>query len=34
MKVTLFKGDGIGPEISDQVLRVLNSLNLPIEFEE
>ena len=34
MKVTLFKGDGIGPEISDQVLRVLNSLNLSIEFEE
>lgn len=34
MKITLFKGDGIGPEISDQVLRVLNSLNLPLEFEE
>ena len=34
MKITLFKGDGTGPEISDQVLRVLNSLNLPLEFEE
>ena len=34
MKITLFKGDGIGPEITDEVLRVLNALNLPLEFEE
>ena len=34
MKVTLFKGDGIGPEITEQVLRVLEHLNLPLEFEE
>lgn len=34
MKITLFKGDGIGPEITDEVLRVLNALSLPLEFEE
>lgn len=32
-KVTLFKGDGIGPEICEQVVRIIDSLNLPIEFE-
>ncbi|WP_276935253.1 isocitrate/isopropylmalate dehydrogenase family protein [Dielma fastidiosa] len=32
-KVTLFKGDGIGPEICDQVVRIIDSLNLPLEFE-
>ena len=32
--VTLFKGDGIGPEITEQVVRIINHLNLPIEFEE
>lgn len=32
-KVTLFKGDGIGPEICDQVVRIINTLNLPLEFE-
>lgn len=34
MKITLFKGDGIGPEITEQVIRVLEALNLPLEFEE
>lgn len=34
MKITLFKGDGIGPEISEEVVRVITHLNLPIEFEE
>lgn len=34
MKITLFKGDGIGPEISEEVARVIKHLNLPIEFEE
>lgn len=33
-KVTLFKGDGIGPEICACVKRVLETLNLDIEFEE
>lgn len=32
-KVTLFKGDGIGPEICEQVVRILDSLKLEIEFE-
>ena len=32
-KVTLFKGDGIGPEICTCVVRVLDALNLDIEFE-
>ena len=34
MIITLFKGDGIGPEISKEVVRVINALNLEIEFEE
>ena len=34
MKITLFKGDGIGPEISQEVIRVLRALNLDLEFEE
>lgn len=34
MKVTLFKGDGIGPEITDEVVRIIDYLKLPIEFEE
>ena len=33
MIITLFKGDGIGPEISDEVVRVINALNLDIVFE-
>ena len=32
--ITLFKGDGIGPEITDQVVRIINALNLPLQFEE
>ena len=34
MKVTLIKGDGIGKEISDSVLKVSSALNTGIEFEE
>lgn len=33
-KVTLFKGDGIGPEISKQVVRILQAAKANIEFEE
>ena len=33
MKITLLKGDGIGPEISESVIEVLNALNLPFEYE-
>lgn len=33
-KVTLFKGDGIGPEICAETLRVLKHVNVDIEFEE
>lgn len=32
-KVTLFKGDGIGPEICASVVRIIDALNLDIEFE-
>ncbi|MEG2995239.1 MAG: isocitrate/isopropylmalate dehydrogenase family protein [Erysipelotrichaceae bacterium] len=32
-KVTIFKGDGIGPEIVEEVCNVLDCLKLPIEFE-
>ena len=34
MKVTLIKGDGIGKEISDSVLKVSSALDTGIEFEE
>ncbi len=33
-KITIFRGDGIGPEIMDAVLNILKSLALPLEFEE
>lgn len=33
MKITLLKGDGIGPEISSEVVRILDTLNLPFEYE-
>lgn len=33
-KVTLFKGNGIGPEICESVKAIVNHLNLDIEFEE
>lgn len=32
--ITLFKGDGIGPEISAEVIRVIDALNLDIQFEK
>lgn len=31
--VTLFKGDGIGPEISDSVIKIFNAAQVPIEWE-
>ncbi len=34
MKVGLLKGDGIGPEISDSVVRLFAALKAPIEWEE
>lgn len=33
-KVVLFKGDGIGPEISRSVIDIFKSINIPIEWEE
>ncbi|MDI9540937.1 MAG: isocitrate/isopropylmalate dehydrogenase family protein [Bacillota bacterium] len=32
--VTLFEGDGIGPEITDSVIQIFNHLNIPITFEK
>lgn len=32
--VTLFKGDGIGPEIADSVVRVFQAAACPIEWEQ
>src|SRR5213594_3597855 len=32
--VTLIKGDGIGPEVSDAVLRILEAADAPLRFEE
>ena len=32
-KVTLFKGDGIGPEISKSVVDIFKAMKLDIEFE-
>lgn len=34
MKVTLIKGDGIGPEICDSMKKVLKTLGSKVEFEE
>lgn len=34
MKVTLIKGDGIGPEISQAMKEVVGALDLDLEFEE
>ncbi|MEQ8493844.1 MAG: NAD-dependent isocitrate dehydrogenase, partial [Gammaproteobacteria bacterium] len=31
---TLFPGDGIGPEITDATLRVLDALGAPFEWRE
>jgi isocitrate dehydrogenase (NAD+) len=33
-KVSLIRGDGIGPEITDATLRVLEALGAPLEWEE
>jgi isocitrate dehydrogenase (NAD+) len=33
-KVTIIPGDGIGPEIMTQVVRVLKQVNAPFEYEE
>ena len=32
--ITVLKGDGIGPEICKEVIRILNTLNLDLNFEE
>ncbi|MBR3840347.1 MAG: isocitrate/isopropylmalate dehydrogenase family protein [Erysipelotrichales bacterium] len=32
-KVTLFKGDGIGPEICESVVRIFDALKVDVEFE-
>ena len=34
MKICVLPGDGIGPEIIAQAVRVLNSLDLKFELEE
>ena len=34
MKVTLIKGDGIGPEICDSMKKILKALGSKVEFEE
>lgn len=34
MNITCFKGDGIGPEITNSVISIINALNLPITFEQ
>ena len=31
--ITLIEGDGIGPEITAQVVRVLQALQLPLTFD-
>ncbi len=33
-RVTLIKGDGIGPEVTEATVRVLNAAGAPIEWEE
>lgn len=32
-KITVFKGDGIGPEICDAVLKILTAAKAPLEYE-
>lgn len=34
MKLTVIPGDGIGPEITAQVIRVLKHINAPFEYQE
>ena len=31
--ITVFKGDGIGPEITDAVIKVLNAARADLEYE-
>ena len=31
--ITVFKGDGIGPEITDAVLSVLKAAHAPLEYD-
>ena len=31
--VTFFRGDGIGPEISDSVFAIFQSAHVPVKFE-
>lgn len=33
-KVTLIKGDGIGPEIAESVINIFHAIDVPVEFEE
>uniref|UniRef100_UPI0040478A1B isocitrate/isopropylmalate family dehydrogenase n=1 Tax=Flavobacterium sp. TaxID=239 RepID=UPI0040478A1B len=33
-KVTIAKGDGIGPEIMNAVIKIIKAANTPIDFEE
>lgn len=33
-KITCFEGDGIGPEITEAVLSIIEQLHLPLEFEK
>lgn len=33
-KITLFEGDGIGPEITESVLKIFKALDIPVEFEK
>ena len=33
-KVTLIKGDGIGPEIADSLISIFEAANVPVEWEE
>ena len=32
--VTLFQGDGIGPEIADAVVKIFEAAEVPIEWEQ
>ena len=32
-KVTLIKGDGIGPEITDSVMKIINAAGVAIDWD-
>ena len=32
--ITVFKGDGIGPEIVDAVLKILEAAKAPLSYEQ